>query len=589
MIKLSLSTFIIYTLCQFNLISISHAAVSLGGPEAVATSRAHPLVSVRGMVVSDDRIASQWGAEILREGGNAVDAAVATAFALAVTRPHYASLGGGGFLVFCPRPNASGPVPCKSIDYREEAPSGATRDLFIRNGVPKVELAQNGALASGVPGTPAGLLMALREFGSGKVSRQKILSRPIQIAKRGYTFTSHSEKAAIERWQAMNAAAKKLFGCKQSGSSELAACPPETLIRQPDLARVLENIAINGEQGFYKGKVAKLISDGIKSAGGIITPEDLATYQPKLRTPLQGSFAGHQIISMPPPSSGGGVLLELLNFTERADQAGALKLGFGSVEAIHALIHAMTLGFADRAVYYGDPGFTPVPIEALLKPEYLDRQWKTFKPLQASLPKQAGNPLLEGQHTTHFSVIDRDGNAVAVTTTVNDNFGSAFVPPGTGIVMNNEMDDFSIQPGIPNQFGLVGTEANAVAPKKRPLSSMTPTIVRDKQGNNLIVIGAAGGPRIITSVFLSLVNRLRFGMPITDAVAAPRFHHQWKPQTVLLERFGFSPDVKPALEKKGYTVSEVTSLGKIHALERFPNGRSWGMADPRGEGEAVAE
>jgi gamma-glutamyltranspeptidase/glutathione hydrolase len=551
-------------------------------------SRYQPFMGTRGMVVSDDREASSWGAEILRQGGNAIDAAVATAFALAVTRPHYAALGGGGFLIFCPKPTEKGGSPCQAIDYREQAPKAAHRDLYIRNGKGDTHLSQNGALASGIPGVPAGLLLALEKYGT--LSRQKILRRPIELAKKGYEFTSYAENAAHERWPFMNEAAKQIFGCSPNQKIPKTPCATGTVIRQPDLAQVLMTISKQGTQGFYEGPVAKKITHEIKSAGGILTLEDLRSYRPKLRDVIQGKFKGHEVISMPPPSSGGAILIQLLGYVQRADQAEIFKDGFESANSIHAIAHAMSLAFADRAQYFGDPDFVQVPLTSLISPQYLDQQWKTFQLNKASLPAHAGTlPKPEPQHTTHFSVIDRFGNAVSVTTTVNDDFGSGFVPSGTGIVMNNQMDDFSIEPGVPNLFGLVGAESNAVAASKRPLSSMSPTIIRDNKGNTQIVIGAAGGPRIITSVFLSLLNRLRFGMSLTDAVAAPRFHQQWKPTSLRMERFGFSSETKSALLKKGYQLEEVDSLGKVHALERLPNGRTIGVADFRGEGAAIAE
>ncbi len=579
--------------------SLNTLGSSIGGPESVSLSRDQLITGTRGMVVSDDREASEWGAEILRQGGNAIDAAVATAFALAVTRPHYASIGGGGFLLFCPHPGVKGPSPCQAIDYREQAPSTAHKDLFVQNRKANSNLSKNGALASGIPGVPAGLLFALQKFGT--LSRQKLLSRPIEIAKKGFRFSTHLEDAELDRWSAMNDAAKMIFGCTslntqykvtqpKAHQKPSAPCPPGTLIRQPDLARVLTQISQMGTQGFYQGPVAKKIVKGIQDAGGIITLEDLNSYHPKLRIPLQGTFHEFEVISMPPPSSGGAIVLQLFNYAERAEAKGAFKNGFGSADSIHALIHAMSLSYADRAQYFGDPDFIDVPLDRLLSPAYLDKQWKTFQADYAHLPTSAGkifNP--EPQHTTHFSVIDREGNAVAITTTINDNFGSGFVPPGTGIVMNNEMDDFSIQPGVPNLFGLVGGEANSIASRKRPLSSMSPTVVRDINGNAKIIIGAAGGPRIITSVFLSLLNRLEFGMSLTDAVAMPRFHQQWKPESVAIEKFGFPFETRSILEKKGYTLEEVASLGKVHAIEKLPNGRTLGVPDPRGEGAAVAE
>lgn len=592
--------------------------------------RYHPMIGTQGMVVADDPLAAEWGAEILRRGGNAMDAAVATAFAMSVTRPQHSSLGGGGFMTYCPAPQAATaivnnkkvatvrkpsaelessrarmPRPnCYTLDYREESPAAATRDMFIREGKPRTDLSQNGALASGVPGVTAGLLTALERFGS--MPRQKLLTKPIELARQGYRFTSHQESTAVDRWDAFNAESKKLLGCGVKGGTEATApCPPGTVIRQADLARTLETISRDGAKGFYQGPLAKKLVDGLKASGGIVTLEDLKGYKPHWRAPVMAEYRGMEVISMPPPSAGGTVLLQMLSFMERADQQGMLDEGYGSAKSVHAIAWAMSLAFADRAVHFGDPDHVQVPVAGLLLPAYLDERWKLFDPSRFVSPQGAGEivgpdgtravktPLLqsaEGTHTTHFSVIDREGNAVAITTTINDDYGSGFIPPGTGVMMNNEMDDFSIQPGVPNLFGLVGAEANAVAPHKRPLSSMSPTIVRDlKSGQVRLVLGAAGGPTITTSVFLTILNRLRFGMSLTDAVHAARVHQQWRPEELKFERQGLSVDTLSRLAARGHKLSSKDSLAKVHAIERFVNGRTWGVADPRGEGGAAPE
>lgn len=558
-----------------------------GSIESQERSRTRPVIGTRGMVVADDRIAAEWGVEILRRGGNAVDAAVATAFAMAVTRPQHSSLGGGGFFIYCPKPVGKKPQSCHAMDYREKAPGAATRDLYVRDGKARDDLSQNGALASGIPGVPAGLLRMLEKFGS--LPRKTLLTRPIELAKKGFPFSGYTERAAQDRWEAMNAEAKKIFGC---GKMDLP-CSPGVTLKQPDLARVLQAISEKGKDGFYRGWVAQKISKGIQVAGGLITLKDLASYEPRFLDPVTGEFKGHQFVTMPPPSSGGVLLAQLLGYVERADRAKLFSDGAGSAQTLHVLSHALSLAFADRTKHFGDPDFWKVPVKGLQSAAYLDERWSGFDPDEAKLPEAPGIPEnfepKEPTQTTHFSVIDRDGNAVAITTTVNDNFGSAFVPPGTGVVMNNEMDDFSIQPGVPNLFGLIGGEANAVGAGKRPLSSMTPTIVRDSEGNTKLIVGAAGGPRIITSVFLSLVNRLQFNLSLPDAVAAPRFHHQWRPLKLRVERTGFSSEVRASLKKRGYDLEEADRLAVVHALERFPNGRVWGAPDPRGEGAAVAE
>ncbi len=557
-------------------------------------SRYRPVVGTAGMVVADDAVAAEWGAEVMRRGGNAIDAAVATGFAMAVTRPHYASLGGGGFLVFCPAPRPGGPRPeCTVIDYREMAPAAAHRDLYVRDGKARTDLSQDGALASGVPGVPGGLLLALEKFGSWP--RAKILERAIELAERGHRWSGHSEAAATERWKAFNDEAKRLFGCG-SGVAR-APCVAGARLRQPDLARVLRVLAGRGRDGFYRGWVARDIAEGLKAAGGIMTEADLAAYEPKIRKPVLATYGDWEIVTMPPPSAGGTLISQLFGYAELADRDGAFADGWGSSRAVHALAHAMTLAFADRAEHFGDPDFVAVPIAELTSRDYLARRWKeTFRAGRANPPDSSGlawrggvTPEAgAGMETTHFSVVDREGNAVSVTTTVNDNFGSGFVPQGTGVVMNNEMDDFSIQAGIPNLFGLVGSAANSVAPRKRPLSSMSPTIIRDVQGRPRLVLGAQGGPRITTSVFLAALARLRFGFPITEAVQQPRFHQQWKPGELMLEP-GFSSEARAALGGIGWPLKDITASGRMAVIERFPNGRSWGVSDLRTEGAAVAE
>ena len=564
---------------------VSEGSAFDGGALSGLKSRAVPHVSQRGMVVSDDEIASLWGAEILRRGGNAVDAAVATAFALSVTRPHYASLGGGGFLVFCPAPDPKGPRTCKTIDYRENAPKLAAKDMFVRNGKFDPKLSQYGALASGVPGVTAGLLLALKQFGSMPV--EKLLTKPIELAEKGFRVSSHLESVASEQFSEFNFEAKKIFGC---GTDQ--ACASGNLLIQKDLGGLLRAIAKQGALGFYSGANAAKMVKGLQAAGGIITLEDLARYSPKIREPLTGNFRGFEVVSMAPPSSGGEILLELLKYSELADGAGAFRFGINSAPAIHAISHAMALAFADRAKYLGDPDFVKIPLESLVSTPYLRARWEeTYQASTARIPKVGGNPEFspEGQNTTHFSVIDREGNAVAITTTVNNDFGSGFVPPGTGIVMNDQMDDFSAQPGSPNLFGLVGSEANAIKPGKKPLSSMAPTILRNSEGKVRFVLGAAGGPKIPTAVFLTLLNRIRFGMSLPDAVSAPRFHEQWKPESLHLEKFGFGYETKRLLSEMGYRLEESSSMARVYALERFANGRIWGAVDPRGEGYAAEE
>ena len=538
----------------------------------------------RGMVAADDPQAAQWGTEILKRGGNAVDAAVATAFGMAVTRPHYAALGGGGFMVHCPAPQNGLASECTVLDFREKAPMTAKKDMYIRNGKADTTLSQQGALASGTPGVPAGLLAALSQFGSRKVNQ--VLSDPIQWAKQGVRVSAHTETALSMSWTSFNAEARKIFSCQNKTETP---CKAGDVLIQSDLAKTLSLISKKGHEGFYKGITAKRIAAAMKLDGGLISEADLTSYKPQTRKPIVGKFRNYEVITMPPPSSGGILLVQLLKYFEFAQKSSHVDESPISWRTHHSKTHAMSLAFSDRTTHLGDADFYPVPSDKLLSEKYLSERWMSFRPDKAALPTAPGEPIKEPDQTTHLSVIDSAGNAVAMTLTVNGYFGSGYVPKGTGIVMNNEMDDFALQPGVPNMFGLVGSEANSIAPSKRPLSSMTPTIVRDDGGNARIALGAAGGPRIITSVYQTIINRLHFGMSLTDSVAAPRIHHQWKPRQLFFEMNRFAPDVISKLKEMGYELSEKEGLAVVHAVERSPNGQVFGAADPRGEGVAVAQ
>jgi gamma-glutamyltranspeptidase/glutathione hydrolase len=538
------------------------------------------------MVVADDREAAAWGAEVLRKGGNAVDAAVATAFYMSVSRPQYASLGGGGFMIYCPHSLSSRKSPCTALDFREKAPAAARKDMFLRNGRADTSLSQRGGSASGIPGVVAGWLWMLDKYGSKP--RAELLSQAIRVARQGIRVTGATEQAARSSWSAMNAEAREIFSCGHGGQR---SCAPGELLKQADLARLLEGIAKRGREAFYSGPYAELMVKALRSTGGVQTLEDFANYQPKERKVLSGQYKDYEILTMPPPSAGGAMILQMFQYLDLADNAGALNEGPESSSTVHALAHAMALAFRDRAEKFGDPDFVKVPLAELSKPERLKSLWdSTFDIRQKTpLPDTNLSAPREGNNTTHFAVIDAQGNAVSVTTTVNSNFGSGLVPRGTGVVMNNEMDDFSLEPGVPNQFGLVGSAANAIEGGKRPLSSMSPTIVRDAQGRVRIAIGASGGPRITSAVFLALAQRLRFGRAILDAVAVPRFHEQWKPDLLYLEAIGFGAPMRRELTSMGYALQNTTVNAKVEALERTPEGRVQGAPDPRSEGAAVAE
>ncbi len=556
-------------------------------------SRYHPVVNHAGMIASDDRIASEWGAEILRQGGNAMDAAIATEFMLSVTRPHWAALGGGGFVIYCPKPENKTKQPCAALDFREKAPKASTRDMYVVDSKPRSDLSQTHPLSIGVPGVVAGMALAHEKWG--KLPFAKLLSRPIEVAQKGARITGYMEYLLNERWATFNEDSRKIFSCgRRTSDSEAkpAPCLAGDTFKQPELAQTLSEISKKGKDGFYTGAVAMKLSHEVRLAGGILTEEDLKTYEPKLREPLRGEYRGMEIVTMGPPSAGGAGVISLLKYAALADKAGEFAEGYGSARAIQAIATGMKLTFADRAEYFGDPDFVDVPLTNLLSDSYIDERWGSAfqRPMKSIDRPEFQRDMRDNNHeTTHFSVVDKEGNAVSTTITVNYAFGSGFMPKGTGVIMNDQMDDFSLQPGVPNQYGLVGAEANAIAPGKRPLSSMSPTIVRDQNGEARIVIGAQGGPKITTAVFQSLLNRLRFGLSLMDAMYVPRFHHQWKPNVLMLERNGFAPEVVKKLEAQGNEIRWVITNGKMHAIERSPEGNVMGIADLRDEGTAVGE
>lgn len=577
-----------------------------GGYDDQAKSKFRASVGTGGIVAADDAASAELGAKILRSGGNAVDAAVATAFAMAVTRPHYASLGGGGFFLVC----LARKPDCHVLDFRERAPQAATRDMYSKISKTQPHASTDGPLAIGVPGNVAGLLEAQAKWGKKK--RQDVLATPIRWAREGVVNSAMSEYTAWDRWEAFNAESKKIWGCGDK------PCPVGQKIVQKDLARVLQAISDHGRKGFYEGWVAKAIADSVKRAGGILSVEDLKKYEPTLRNPLSVMIDSPvegkvEVLSVPPPSAGGTGVLQMLSWMEMAWKQGAIsKDSEGEAELFHTMVHALKLAFSDRAALFGDPDYTPeslkgpggtLPTAKLLDPEFLKERWKTFDPKKASTvnPSQTVKGIATAAvsndyndadvtgETTHMSVIDRDGNAVAFTFTVNDFFGSGFTAEGTGVVLNNEMDDFASEPGKPNLFGLIGSEANAIAPGKRPLSSMSPTLVR-KGGDVILSLGAQGGPRITSSVFQTLFHRLFLGRSLPDAVHAPRVHHQWKPDQLMFEAHGFPLSLQEKWKSMGYTLKEVSNSGKQHAIERFPgSGRVWGVPDLRTEGAAVAQ
>jgi gamma-glutamyltranspeptidase/glutathione hydrolase len=536
-----------------------------------------PVKALNGMVVSSDSLATQVGVEILKKGGNAVDAAVAVGFALAVTYPQAGNIGGGGFMVIR---MANGETV--TIDFREKAPMKASENMFLdENGNFVPEKSQVGHLSVGVPGSVAGLLLALEKYGT--MSRREVLEPAIELAEKGFIVNeglANAFKNAFEHF-------KKFPSTMRYFSKNGQPYSAGDRLVQKDLAKVLKLIRDKGRDGFYKGKVADLIVEEMKRGGGLITYEDLENYQPVLRKPVVGNYRGYEIISMGPPSSGGVCLIELLNILENFDLK---KYGFGSSYTIHYLVEAMKRVYADRAEYLGDPDFVQIPLDKLLSKEYakeLASEIDTFYATPSSRIIRSVSPTSEGVHTTHYSVVDRWGNVVAVTTTINSYFGSMVAVDGAGFFLNNEMDDFSAKPGAPNQFGLLGSKANSIQPGKRMLSSMTPTIVL-KNGKPFLVLGSPGGSTIITSVLQVILNVVDFGMNIQEAVDSPRIHHQWYPDQIFFERRGLPRDVIENLERRGHKLVErVGYQGEVQAILIDENGVKYGAVDPRGYGLAM--
>ncbi len=523
----------------------------------------------KGMVVTPHPLASEAGLKILRAGGNAVDAAIAIQFAMAVVYPRAGNLGGGGFMLIR---TASGKYA--ALDYREKAPAAAHRDMYLDSlGNPLLELSQNGHLAAGVPGTPAGMIAAHQQYG--KLPLKMLIQPAIELAERGFPISA-SEANRLNQLQGdlqkLNTApnAFQKVGWKECD-----------LLVQKDLAKVLIRIQKKGENGFYRGKTARLIHAEMKRGAGLINPQDLKTYTAAWRQPVSGNYKNYRVVSMPPPSSGGVALLQMLKMVEKEPLA---TYGFHSEKAVHLMAEASRRAFADRAEHLGDSDFYPVPLDTLLDSTYIHRRMSDFSMTTATPSNTIGAGKFqlarESFETEHTSVTDAEGNAVAVTTTLNSNYGCKVVVGGAGFFLNNEMDDFSIKPGVPNQFGLVGAEANAIQPGKRMLSSMTPTIV-EKDGKLCLVLGAPGGSTIITAVFQVMLNVLEFNLELPAAVQAGRFHHQWLPDQILVEEGTLSPEVRKSLEAKGHRFRDIRYMAVIKAIQRMADGRLVGAADPR--------
>ena len=528
------------------------------------------MVTNKGAVVSAHPLASEAGLLILKKGGNAIDAAIATQLALAVVYPNAGNIGGGGFLV---AQLVSG--ECVSLDYREMAPSLAHRDMYIdSNGVASTQKSQNGHLASGVPGTVAGLFASHRY---AKLPFAKLIEPAIELAEKGFVITE-SEARSLNYLQSD---LKKYNTVLPAFYRTTPWKAGDTLI-QSDLAATLKRIQRSGKAGFYGGETAKLIEAEMKRGNGLITQKDLAAYEAKWRTPHEFDYKGYRVVSMPMPSSGGLLLHQMMKMVESRN-LGAM--GFQTPASVQLMTEVMRRAYADRSKFMGDADFYPVPATKLTDPEYLKMRMSSYRtdaPTPSSQLEPGNVNYHESEETTHLSVMDSEGNAVAVTTTLNGSYGSKTVVGGAGFFLNNEMDDFSIKPGVPNMFGAIGGEANAIHPGKRMLSSMTPTLVL-KNNKAYIVVGTPGGTTIPTQVFQALMNILEFGMNADDAINKPKFHHQWLPDELVTEK-GFNAATLEALRAMGYPIGkERGGIGRTEIILVRPDGKKEAVADRRGD------
>lgn len=554
-------------LIYFNLLLITYSFVYPHSKDAVRAKN--------GMVVSASDLASLAGVEIIRKGGNAVDAAIATGFALAVTHPAAGNIGGGGFMVIRDSDGSA-----TTIDFREIAPAKAAKNMYLdskRNYNPK--LSQTGMLSVGVPGSVAGLYYAWEKYGSLEWS--ELIQPAFQLALEGFPLSYRLAKSFnnYQKEFAKYKSSRKIFRDPEHPFTE------GELFVQEDLAKTLKLIMDKGKDGFYSGKTAELLIKSVQNQGGIITLDDLKNYKPLERKPIIGFYRGYKVISMPPSSSGGIALLEILNSMEYFSFS---KDQWGSSKYIHTLAEIFKHVYADRSEHLGDPGYYNVPVEFLTSKDYgkviansvSERAVPSHKIAPVSIES-----FRESEETTHYSIIDNYGSAVSVTTTLNSSFGNKIVVEGAGFLLNNEMDDFSPKPGEPNQFGLLGSEANSIEPGKRMLSSMTPTIIL-KNEKPFLILGAPGGSTIITSVAQVILNVIDFDMDIQTAVDLPRIHHQWFPERIDYEKFGLSADVKRNLEKMGHFIGKERIIGRVQAILIDDEGVRWGASDPRSFGKA---
>jgi gamma-glutamyltranspeptidase/glutathione hydrolase len=535
-----------------------------------------PVRGKHGMVASTNEVASRVGVEIMKRGGNAVDAAIAIAFTLAVTHPAAGNLGGGGFMMIRLKDGRT-----TAIDYREMAPAAAHRDVYLDKNGTLIE-GEGGSLigyrAAGVPGTVRGMELALNKYGSGKLTWSQLVEPARRLAANGFTVT-HSLARSLENsheYLSQYAETKRIY--LRNGRYYREG----ELFRQPELAVTFARLQRFGPNEFYQGETARLIAADIKRNNGLMTLEDLRGYVAKERSPLRGNYRGHEIISMPPPSSGGAVLIEMLNILEGFELD---KFEASSSDRYHLMAEAMRRAFADRAEYMGDTDFVKAPIAGLIDKSYAAQLRASIDTERASSSAdvKAGRPAgYESEETTHFTVVDAEGNAVANTYTLNNSYGSAAMAKGTGILLNNEMDDFAAKPGTPNLYGLIQGERNAVAPKKRPLSAMTPTIVLRKDGSLWFTAGSPGGPTIINTVLCIITNVIDYEMNIQQAIDFPRIHHQWLPDELVGEPFGLSGDTQRALTTRGHTLARKRTLGDAEGIMiEEKTGMRLGATDPR--------
>ena len=531
---------------------------------------AHASFAAHAMVASDSRIAAEVGIQVMKDGGNAVDAAVATGFALAVAYPEAGNLGGGGYMVIR---MADGRVA--ALDYREIAPLAATRDMYVGRDGKVTDESVIGPKASGVPGAVAGMLEAHRKFGVLPITR--VLAPAIRLASEGFVVDStFSRSIAGGRYRIEGFAGKSTFFANESAPAV------GSRFTQPALARTIRLIADSGAAAFYRGSIADSIAAEMQRDGGLITKEDLTRYKPVWRQPIRSSYRGYAFIAMPPSSSGGTTVTETLNILEAYGPPAA----FGSGEEIHALASASQRAFVDRNSKLGDPAFVKAPVSELTSKSYARSIARTISRDRADPTSSLASAIREGNETTHYSVVDRFGNAVATTTTLNDLYGSGVYVRGAGFFLNDEMDDFTSKPGVPNMFGLIQGEANAIAPGKRMLSAMSPTIVLDPKGQLLLVTGARGGPRIISATYQVILNVIDHRMSIADAMNAPRIHHQSLPDSIRVETGGFDPGILAHLRAMGHFVFEQGGVASAASIMRVKGGYE-GLDDSRNRGGAA--